>query len=180
MLASSWAGGVGVPGYKFDHPPLLAPGRHFMTIVELRRLCVDPFTGPALSRRKMLYYGLEQLHQSLLVAKIPCQIIVDGSFLTAKPEPGDIDVKVYIENDCHETLSDDQLILFNEINDDGNIPNLDSTAWVIYARGHECFGTALDPRNQGEDYGLEHGEVWLKGYAVLRLWETNVGLRIHR
>jgi hypothetical protein len=103
--------------------------------------------------------------------------VLDGSFLTEKPNPDDADVKVYIDVDAHDNLTDEQHALCIEMNEKDYILGVDSTVFVTYPRGHECFGCALDPRNQGEDYGIEHSETWLKGYIVLMPGETDVGLR---
>lgn len=149
-----------------------------MTLQGIFDLCVVPFDAAARARRESLYHGLEQLVQSLLVAKIPCDVLVNGSFFTEKPEPDDVDVKVYIDVDAHAALTDEQLVALNSINDYDYIPGVDGSAWVSYPRGHPDFGSALDLRNASEDYGLEHSESWLKGYAALMLWETDVGIRI--
>lgn len=164
--------------YKYDHPPLLAPGRHLLSLQEIHDLCVGRFSGVARSHRERLYYSLEDFYQRLLVANITCDILVDGSFLTEKPEPEDVDIKVYIDVVAHDGLSDAQYILYSAITDGLNIPLIDSTSWVTYPLGHPDFGSALSPGNRGEDYGLEHSEKWLKGYVVMMLWETDVGVRI--
>ena len=169
-----------MPGFKFDYPPLLAPGRHYLTLPEVYGLCVTPFDGDALSCREKLYYAMEQLIQSLLTARICCEVIVDGSFLTAKPMPEDVDVKVYIDVNAYDLLDDQQLFVYNSVNEDGYTVGVDKSAWVTYPRGHPDFGSALDLGNSSEDYGLEHSGIWLKGYVVLRLWETDVGIRIRR
>jgi hypothetical protein len=72
--------------HKFDHPPLLAPGRHFMTL----SLCVYRFHGQARQRREKLFYALEELAQELLRVKLSCIAFADGSFLSEKPDPGDV------------------------------------------------------------------------------------------
>jgi hypothetical protein len=41
-------------------------------------------------------------------------------------------------------------------------------------------GSALDPLVDGEMYGLENGQYYLKGYVTIPVCETYVGLRIRR
>jgi hypothetical protein len=77
-------------------------------------------------------------------------------------------------------LSEEQMQVLEAINKSDFIAGVDSFALTTYPRGHEHFGAALDLGNAGEAYGLEHGQVWLKGYVVIRLWETDVGNRICR
>lgn len=165
---------------KYDHAPLLAPGRHYLSLVEVEALCVHPFTGGARSRRETLFYALEELIQRLLVAKIRCDAFIDGSILTEKPEPDDVDVIISTEPCVFEVLSEEQTQVLEAINKSDFIAGVDSFALTTYPRGHEHFGGALDLGNAGEAYGLEHGQVWLKGYVVIRLWETDVGNRICR
>jgi hypothetical protein len=165
---------------KHDHAPLLAPGGHYFSVAELEPLCVGRFAGPSRDRRQTLFYGLEELVQRLLVATIPCKVFVDGSFLTEKPEPDDVDAIVVTELCVFESLSEDQMQVLEAINKPDFVAGVDSLAVTAYPRDHEFFGTAIDMSRAGEAYGLEHGQVWLKGYAVIRLWETDVGYRICR
>jgi hypothetical protein len=167
-------------GHKFDHPPLLAPGRHFMTLSDVEALCVHRFSGLARSKRARLFYGLEELVQNLLQVGLRCSLFVDGSFLTEKDLPDDLDVLVNIDLDVMTNLSIEQRILVDAINQLQYIDNVDSWAATSYPRDHRYFGTALDIGNAGDAYGLEHSKFWLKGIAVLTLGETDVGLRICR
>lgn len=167
-------------GKKFDHAPLLAPGRHVMSLAELEHLCVAPFSGNARQRREKLFYDLEICIQAILEARLPSDVIVNGSFLTEKPEPCDIDAKIYIANDLFDQLSRAQQILIANFNDPAYSKNLQIDVSPTYPRGHKDYGCAADLRGEGEDFGIEHAKQWLKGYAVLLVWETNVGLRIRR
>jgi hypothetical protein len=166
---------------KYDHPPLLAPGRHYLSLADIESLCVHPFTGSARSCRERLFYALEGFIQSLLQAVIRCDAFIDGSFLTKKPEPDDVDVIVLVEHGIHITLSEDQKQVLDAINNEPHFAvGVDGFALTAYPRDHEYFGTALDGGNPGEIYGLEHSREWLKGYVVIRLWETDVRNRICR
>jgi hypothetical protein len=102
--------------HKFDHPPLLAPGRHFMTLREIESLCVHRFHGQARQRREKLSYALEELAQELLRVKLSCIAFVDGSFLSEKPDPGDVDVLVNIDDDVMQNLLPEQRILIDALN----------------------------------------------------------------
>jgi hypothetical protein len=64
-------------GWKHDFEPLLAPGRHTMTLPMVKELFVDAF--PHSKRREVLYYKLEEFIQELLVAQIRCHVWLDGS-----------------------------------------------------------------------------------------------------
>jgi hypothetical protein len=163
---------------KSDYPPLLAPGSHQLDLLEIHRLAVDAFAPPARQRREALFLQLEEFVQSLLRARIAGDLLVDGSFLTKKPEPGDLDVLLIIDLDFSDSLTPPQEDLIMEINTTRVAPDIDSLTIVRYPRHHEHFGTPLDGARSSCDYGLENSEEWLKGYAIIRLHETNVGRRI--
>lgn len=167
--------------YKYDHRPLLAPGRHYVSLDDIEALCVGAFDGVARQHRSRFFYALESFVQALLVAKIRCDVFVDGSYFTAKPDPDDVDVIVTTEHGVYEGLSDAQKSVLDQVNGDPPlVPGVDAWAVVTYPRDHPYHGTALDGGNAGECYGLEHAQVWLKGYAVIRVWETDVRNRICR
>lgn len=74
---------------KPDFPPLLQPGMHNMTIQELHDLAVAPFGGDV--RRQDLHQNLTKWYGALQALGIGGTLWLDGSFLTEKPSPGDID-----------------------------------------------------------------------------------------
>lgn len=167
-------------GGKYDYPPLLAPGRHSLSLQDIQAICIHPFEGRARDCRERLFFAFEQLVQNLLLCRLPCEVFANGSFFTRKPMPDDIDVIVSIDLDVSESLTFEQRELVDSINGLNYITGLDCFAYVSYPRGHEGYGTELDAGVVCKDYGIEHGETWLKGYVVIRVWETNVGLRLYR
>lgn len=165
---------------KSDYPPLLAPGRHFMTLPRLESLCARAFDEHTPDVRMILFLRLEALVQALLVAKIRCDVYVNGSFLTRKPAPGDVDVIVTVEHAIYESLSEGQMSLLDGITQGDFGADIDATAWVEYPREHEHHGSALDGSFAFEGFGVEHSQQWLKGFAVIRLWEADVRNRFCR
>lgn len=166
-------------GRKHDYPPLLAPGRHYMTLADIKGLCVDRFPDNII--RRNLYYKFEQMYQALLICCIPCDIWIDGSVLTEKAEPDDFDATIIIDEDVLESLIKEQQELIDSLGAGEYIPKLDSFVFARLRRDNPVFGTEADAAfSWGEQYGCESGEEWLKGFAVLRLRETDVGLRIRR
>ena len=148
-------------------------------MTDLRALCLNTFTGPARSRREELLGLLDGLIARLNQASIPCEVFVDGSLLTAKPEPGDIDVMVGVDSDVYDALDASQRRVLSEITEEPD-PNMDSLAFVSYPRDHPNRRVNEEVGNPGEAYGLEHSEVWLKGYVQISIGETNVGNLISR
>ncbi len=81
----------GVMGAKEEFPALLEPGVHSYTLDELSKLTVEKFDSV---RREELYKNLCLFSQELESTGIAAKLWVDGSFLTQKPDPNDIDLVV--------------------------------------------------------------------------------------
>ncbi|WP_420869835.1 DUF6932 family protein [Bradyrhizobium septentrionale] len=125
-------GGSRIVPLKFDHPPLLAPGRHYLSLQQIEILCVHPFTGYARSRREQLFYALEDVIQQLLIVKLPCEVFVDGSFFTEKPDPGDVDCLVAVEYSVMKILTPEQRTLIDGLNQEVYVAGVDSLAVTKY------------------------------------------------
>ena len=74
---------------KPDFPALLAPGLHTLTLPALHALAVAPF--PLDSRRQDLFDKLSTWAGAVRSAEVRGILWLDGSFLTQKPGPDDID-----------------------------------------------------------------------------------------
>ncbi len=159
-------------GRKYDYPPLLAPGRHIMTLDQVEAQFVKAFPGNR--RRISLFQSFEEFVQAILLAGFPCEIWLDGSVLTEKEEPGDVDVTVILDKDVSDVLTPEQEEVVKAITNGQMGNNVDCFLFVRYPRHDARFGDeGLDPAHSwGEQYGLECSEQWLKGFVVLRLRET--------
>src|SRR5439155_19032770 len=80
---------MGSSRHKAEFPPLLQSGLHEMSVDDLKAMVVDGF--PLSTRRGTLWDNLIQILERLKALKIPCKILVDGSFLTKKIDPDDVD-----------------------------------------------------------------------------------------
>lgn len=78
--------------HKDEYPPLLPAGLHRMTAQDLKALAADKFQHS--TRRAGLWANFQKLLNKLAGLKLPCEIWVDGSFLTEKPDPSDVDFVV--------------------------------------------------------------------------------------
>lgn len=81
------------PG-KAQFPPLLPPGFHLRSLLQLRELTVQRFNHGA--GRESLFAALESAIERIEAAKIPCELWIDGSFLTEKMDPDDIDIALFL------------------------------------------------------------------------------------
>ena len=164
-------------GRKFDYPSLLAPGGHHVTLRQIYRIAVESF-APDSAHRERLFHQLEEFVQATLRSGIPGDLSIDGSFLTKKPVPSDVDVVFTIDLEVSEAMTEEQQAFFTSINQDIYVERVDSFGVVRYPRGHKFFRTTLDAGNMPSHFGVENSEEWLKGYCVLMVRETNVGRRI--
>lgn len=75
---------------KPEFAPLLAAGMHLMSLDDIEALCVSAF--PQSMARGPIMAQLRTVVAALASAKISGSLWVDGSFLTKKVEPGDVDL----------------------------------------------------------------------------------------
>lgn len=80
---------------KQEFTALLEPGIKFMSLDMLKSLAVDPF--PESTRRPVLFENLCAWMQRAVGLGMHGYMWLDGSFLTRKAEPNDIDCVVVIE-----------------------------------------------------------------------------------
>lgn len=74
---------------KADFAPLWPPGIHPVTLAELQAVAVTPFLADA--RRAIIFASFKQWIQKLQSFEVHAILWIDGSFLTAKYGPDDID-----------------------------------------------------------------------------------------
>lgn len=74
---------------KEDFPPVLQAGIHRMTMDTFRETFVS--SVPETSRRLQLFSHLDQWVARLRQLNVTATLWLDGSFVTRKPEPGDVD-----------------------------------------------------------------------------------------
>lgn len=63
-----------------------------MSMAELRALCVDHASFAKSTRRRMLMGEFEKVCQHLISCGVPGELWVDGSYVTEKIDPDDLDV----------------------------------------------------------------------------------------
>ncbi len=82
-----------------DYPPLLPAGLHPRTWAELQTLCVDGF--PLSQSRTAIFTGLRGIIDALCTEGVVGELWVDGSFLSSKIDPGDVDFVLSIAPDVY-------------------------------------------------------------------------------
>lgn len=80
---------------KLEYPTLLSPGFHRFSFGDLPHTFVSPFADS--QRRPMLLAGLNKFLEELAALAIKGDLWFDGSFVTEKSEPDDIDLVVVLD-----------------------------------------------------------------------------------
>lgn len=91
------------PPLKPEFPALLAGGFHVMTLDMLRRLCVTA-RDPSLTRPSIME-GLTTLILRLNEAGVRGEVWIDGSFVTFKVDPEDVDILVHAHSSQYDADS---------------------------------------------------------------------------
>lgn len=79
---------------KKEFSPLLAAGLHDMSLESIQTLCVEPFNSP---RREMLFDNFSTFASIIRGLGARGYFWLDGSFLTEKHSPDDIDLVVELD-----------------------------------------------------------------------------------
>ena len=101
-------------------------------------MCVDAF--PLSSRRDPIMTALQSMLTSLSVALLRADVWIDGSFVTEKIEPDDVDLVVLIFNVNKNDTPAQQGVLNRIHNQQYTFPiKCDSYILVEYAHGHPNY-----------------------------------------
>jgi hypothetical protein len=176
-------GAFGMARRLVECTPLLGPGFHTMTMSDLHALAVAGREGQ--HARQELFTKLERFVSKLDQLRIPCDLWVDGSFLTEASDPADVDIAVRVMDDVMQCLTSEQEEFLSAVGRDdcSYIAGLDTFVFAGYWVGHDRYGTdsddghSVDIHSWGTQFG-KGNDNWLKGIAVVPVMETGLGLRI--
>lgn len=126
------------PFPNFDADGFLPPGRYEADLAGLREVAISRF--PDAKRRREVYLNFNLHMQSLVQLGIPVlSRWVDGSFVSAKAEPGDVDVVYAIDGPAFDALPQhtrqaaSQLLAGHATRDQTGV---DAFALFVYPQGH--------------------------------------------
>ena len=165
---------------KPEFQPLLAPGRHVMTVDRLQKLCVAPF-GTSASRERLMRSFRDLILYLEQNAQV-CEVWVDRSFVTEKVDPGDVDVTVVVRA---EVLGGIQQVdpavaedIF-EMADDGRFsPDLHVYVIAVRPWGHPDHAALDEAARYWASWWSTSRELWVKGFVVIRVGGSDVALRL--
>lgn len=159
-----------------ESAPLLGPGRHNMGLTALREVTVTAF--PSSSQRPLLFTALESLAAYLSGLGLPCELWVDGSFLTERIEPNDVDVACVIPAEPFETLDVFlQVSVIKLLNGKQKFDPLLDTYLAMRFDLSDPRYSSDSTRYWSEFWSLDRDNA-LKGYACVRIGYSDVQLRL--
>jgi hypothetical protein len=153
-----------------EFPPLLQPGLQKMTIADLKALVLDGF--PKSKSRKELWQNFSELVGNIAALGIKCEIWVDGSFLTEKIDPSDVDFVVDVPIDLVQTFNEQQQGLLEDLKNREFRRSKKLHSFVMFRAplGHNFYPASQESHKQwSKDFGYSYIKKEPKGIAVVEV-----------
>ena len=116
------------PNQKEEYPPLLPQGFHDRTLDFLGAEFSKPF--PTSATREALLEELTRVVRELEAEGVCGIIWVDGSFVTAKVDPQNIDFLLVMESELYDAASEDQRRVVDALMEDS--PSCDTNVMFLF------------------------------------------------
>lgn len=155
------------PSDKPEFPPLLPLGLHSMTLADVRNMCVSAFS-PSTTREEIMD-GLETLVTALANVRVPAEVWIDGSFLTQKTNPEDVDLALCMRGEAYDYCTDEQRNTVDVVSQVDLKPPLhcDSYVFFEYPESHPLYWDGQWNRAYWiKQFGFSRGEE-RKGIAMV-------------
>lgn len=153
---------------KTDYPPLLAAGFTTLSLDDVRGMCVDAF--PLSTTRNTIMDGLTQVITRLQAANIDAEVWLDGSFMTSKIDPDDVDIVVPFPAQFYDSGTPEQRKALEWVHT--NLKGAyycDSYVFAEFPAGHALHTFTLGRRNYWAKFFGEARSGKPKGIAVVRI-----------
>lgn len=152
---------------KEDFPPIFGPGRHLLSIQDVRRILAPQGSDPI---RYTMYLELFALYRRLQIHGIRCQLWLDGSFVTEKLQPSDVDLSIMVHEDTYQTVADEGKQLLDDLTYScvQDLLHLDAFVCIFGTKGSDDY--ELDnPLDWAQQWGRDHSGRYLKGFVVVEV-----------
>lgn len=144
----------------FQHPSLLPAGLHCLDIGSIQTTCVGDF--PSSTTRAAIFAGLESLIAEITNLSLPCVLWVDGSFLSKKEDPADVDLLAWLPPEAVQNKTPDQDALMLRLSQQAYKPTHKCDTRVLPGYGPMFIGTK---------------KTWL-GYWGFDYWDQAKGIAV--
>lgn len=164
-------------GVKTEFPPLLAPGMHRMQLADVWRLCVCDF--PLSATRPRIMRGLERLISYMNRMGITGELWLDGSFLTQKIDPDDVDMALRLQSAFSDNVTLDQDAFLRWFADDDLKPRFycDTYVFVEYPEDDPRFDEGDEDRRYWLGWFGRSRRKMPKGIATVQI-PSDTGFRL--
>lgn len=145
--------------HKQEFPPLLPEGLHTMPLEQVRELCVTKI--PLSTTREPIMIGLERLIRELESRGVNTSVWINGSFVTKKINPEDVDVVLCTDGRVFDEGTDEQRAILHTVN--ANLKEAlrcDSYLFLEYPQGHPLY-----------EEGQRLKEYWRRQFGTSRSGE---------
>jgi hypothetical protein len=158
---------------KEEWPPLFPPGFHKKTVAELRAHCVDQPRFNGSTTRDGIMTRLENAIGRLVDASIVGEAWADGSFLTEKPNPEDVDLSLRVDGDFYDNASREQRAVMHWLTEIWDCEKIDGYLHLEWPFGHFFYDLGQENyKNWQEQWGFSRrGDP--KGIVVVELPRVN-------
>ena len=134
-------------------------------------MCLDDF--PNSKSRPAIMAGLEHLLGSLTSVEVEAELWVNGSFLTLKTDPGDVDVVLRVADEFLVSATTAQKAAISRIVDEHDMLKAsyfcDAYVFREYPAGHPQYAAGQLLRKHWEEMWGRDRRRSPKGFAVLTL-----------
>jgi hypothetical protein len=158
-------------GEAEEFPPLWPQGFHELTLTDIEQKCLVPFALS--SSRPDLMAALELVVEQLNAKRLAGVIWLDGSFVTEKINPRDIDFILVAESSVYDEANGEQLELLDGLTD-GEMwkPPLLCDTNTAYIDPPEQQGTSNVLDYWTNRFGFSLGDRSPKGIVVIKLGKS--------
>ena len=145
-----------------EFAPLFSEGFHRLTVADLKQRCVDAF--PQSTTREHLMVNFQKVLLVLEAQRIRCEIWIDGSFATFKPNPRDIDFTIRYMS-CELTVMQDKIITWIRE---------DTSKWTHPC--HAFYFSNCPPGHVRHERDVRTFHYWQKWWGTARDGNTRKGI----
>lgn len=142
---------------KDEFPPLLEAGFHEKTVEQLRALCVDARRFQKSTSRARLMDRLSSLIGSTTRLGIVGEFWIDGSFLTEKLDPKDVDLSLRIQASVYDQGTPEQIKFMDWLTEIHDTEQID---------GYLQLEFPVDDPNYA--LGISNHDYWKKQWGISR------------
>ncbi len=135
---------------------MLPEGLHPISLGQVRTMCVTNF--PLSTTREPIMIGLERLIGELEGRSVSTEVWIDGSFVTEKINPKDVDVVLCTDSRVYDEGTDQQRSILHTVNANlKKVLGCDSYLFLEYPQGHPLY-----------EEGQRLREYWLWQFGISR------------